>query len=58
MVYDLSQIHVLVVDQDDHVTSTWRWLLEGLGVARWHLSLSHDGGLAIAYVIAEGGRPD
>ncbi|WP_298723917.1 response regulator [uncultured Ferrovibrio sp.] len=35
MVYDLSQIHVLVVDQDDHVTSTWRWLLEGLGVARW-----------------------
>ncbi|RJL23561.1 holo-ACP synthase [Bailinhaonella thermotolerans] len=25
------------------------------GVARWHLSLSHDGGVAVAYVIAEGG---
>ncbi|MFD0655833.1 holo-ACP synthase [Thermocatellispora tengchongensis] len=25
-----------------------------LGVRRWHLSLSHDGGVAIAYVIAEG----
>lgn len=25
-----------------------------LGVLRWHVSLSHDGGLAIAYVIAEG----
>ncbi|MFC6086959.1 holo-ACP synthase [Sphaerisporangium aureirubrum] len=25
-----------------------------LGVARWHVSLSHDGGLAVAYVIAEG----
>jgi holo-[acyl-carrier protein] synthase len=24
-----------------------------LGVDRWHLSLAHDGGLAIAYVIAE-----
>ncbi|MEU4578220.1 holo-ACP synthase [Nonomuraea sp. ATR24] len=26
----------------------------GLGVKRWHVSLSHDGGIAIAYVIAEG----
>lgn len=25
-----------------------------LGVRRWHISLSHDGGVAIAYVIAEG----
>ncbi len=24
-----------------------------LGVERWHISLSHDGGVAIAYVIAE-----
>ncbi|ETK33184.1 holo-ACP synthase [Microbispora sp. ATCC PTA-5024] len=24
-----------------------------LGVRRWHLSLSHDGGVAVAYVIAE-----
>lgn len=27
-----------------------------LGIARWHLSLSHDGGFAIAYVIAETGH--
>ncbi|MDX6285517.1 MAG: holo-[acyl-carrier protein] synthase [Frankiales bacterium] len=26
----------------------------GLGVHRWHISLSHDGGLAIAMVVAEG----
>jgi holo-[acyl-carrier protein] synthase len=26
-----------------------------LGVARWHLSLSHDGGIASAMVIAESG---
>ncbi|GGS80846.1 holo-[acyl-carrier-protein] synthase [Planobispora rosea] len=25
-----------------------------LGVTRWHISLSHDGGVAVAYVIAEG----
>ncbi len=25
-----------------------------LGVARWHLSLSHDGGVAMAFVVAEG----
>ncbi|MFC4057762.1 holo-ACP synthase [Planomonospora corallina] len=25
-----------------------------LGVARWHISLTHDGGVAVAYVIAEG----
>ena len=25
-----------------------------LGIASWHLSLTHDGGNAIAYVIAEG----
>jgi holo-[acyl-carrier protein] synthase len=26
------------------------------GVAQWHLSLSHDGGIASAMVVAEGGR--
>jgi holo-[acyl-carrier protein] synthase len=26
------------------------------GVDRWHLSLSHDGGIASAMVVAEGGR--
>ncbi|HEX6989842.1 MAG TPA: holo-ACP synthase [Bacillota bacterium] len=28
-----------------------------LGVARLHLSLSHDGPFAAAFVVAEGGRP-
>ena len=28
-----------------------------LGVSRWHLSLSHDAGIASAVVIAEGDRP-
>lgn len=27
---------------------------DGVGVARWHLSLSHDGGRALAFVVAEG----
>jgi holo-[acyl-carrier protein] synthase len=26
----------------------------GLGITRWHLSLSHDGGIASAMIIAEG----
>jgi holo-[acyl-carrier protein] synthase len=26
----------------------------GLGIKRWHISLSHDAGVAVAYVIAEG----
>ena len=29
-----------------------------LGVTSWHLSLSHDAGVASAVVIAEGGRAD
>jgi holo-[acyl-carrier protein] synthase len=29
---------------------------ESLGVTRWHLSLSHDGGVAAATVIAESGE--
>jgi holo-[acyl-carrier protein] synthase len=28
-----------------------------LGVTGWHVSLSHDGGIASAVVIAEGGNP-
>ena len=26
-----------------------------LGIAKWHLSISHDGGMAVAFVIAESG---
>lgn len=27
------------------------------GISKWHLSISHDAGMAIAMVIAEGARP-
>ncbi|MDO5494290.1 MAG: holo-ACP synthase [bacterium] len=42
-----------------HVTGTVAAAAARLGIDRWHLSLSHDGGLAVAYVIAEstGGTP-
>ena len=36
-----------------HVTGTVAAAAERLGIDRWHLSLSHDGGMALAYVIAE-----
>lgn len=29
-------------------------LADALGIRRWHLSLAHDGGLALAFVVAEG----
>jgi holo-[acyl-carrier protein] synthase len=35
------------------VTGTVAAVAEQLGVTRWHLSLSHDGGIASAVVIAE-----
>lgn len=36
------------------ITGTVRAAGEQLGIATWHLSLSHDGGRAIAFVVAEG----
>jgi holo-[acyl-carrier protein] synthase len=36
------------------VTGRAAEVAEELGVKRWHVSLSHDGGFAVAYVIAEG----
>ncbi|MEU8380360.1 holo-ACP synthase [Streptosporangium sp. NPDC048865] len=36
------------------VTGRAAEVARALGVARWHVSLTHDGGVAIAYVIAEG----
>lgn len=36
-----------------HPGGTVRQAAGGLGVGRWHVSLSHDGGMAIAVVIAE-----
>ena len=37
-----------------HVTGTVAAYAAGLGVRSWHLSLSHDAGVASAVVIAEG----
>ena len=39
------------------ITGTVAAVAEALGIDRWHLSLSHDGGHAIAYVVAEGRTP-
>jgi holo-[acyl-carrier protein] synthase len=36
-----------------HVAGTVEAAARRLGVARWHVSLSHDGGVATAIVIAE-----
>ena len=35
------------------ITGTVRARADSLGVTRWHISLSHDGGIAAATVIAE-----
>ena len=37
------------------ITGTVRARADTLGVTGWHLSLSHDGGIASAFVIAEAG---
>ncbi|NUT42508.1 MAG: holo-ACP synthase [Thermoactinospora sp.] len=37
-----------------HVTGKAAEVAYELGVKRWHISLSHDAGVAVAYVIAEG----
>ncbi|WP_214326927.1 holo-ACP synthase [Nonomuraea sediminis] len=37
-----------------HLTGKAADVAYGLGVKRWHISLSHDAGIAMAYVIAEG----
>ena len=39
---------------DLRLTGTVAAAAKALGISRWHLSLSHDGGHAIAYVVAEG----
>jgi holo-[acyl-carrier protein] synthase len=36
------------------ITGTVQEAAEKLGVAAWHLSLSHDGGFCVAMVVAEG----
>ncbi|MDX6266685.1 MAG: holo-[acyl-carrier protein] synthase [Frankiales bacterium] len=35
------------------VTGSAKQAADALGVANWHLSLSHDGGIATAFVVAE-----
>jgi holo-[acyl-carrier protein] synthase len=39
------------------VTGTVAAVAERAGVTAWHLSLSHDGGSAVAMVVAEGAGP-
>jgi holo-[acyl-carrier protein] synthase len=50
----------IVVDADGRpwltVSGTVAAVAAERGVERWHLSLSHDGGIASAVVIAEAGR--
>lgn len=54
------QWHHCEVTNDEHgnpnlrITGTVDEAARALGITRWHLSLSHDGGHAIAYVVAEG----
>jgi holo-[acyl-carrier protein] synthase len=40
-----------------HATGTVASAAARAGVSHWHLSITHDGGLASAVVIAEGDRP-
>lgn len=54
----MSHLEAEVVRDDSgrpavRVTGRAADVARDLGVARWHVSLSHDGGLAMAYVIAE-----
>jgi holo-[acyl-carrier protein] synthase len=57
------QWHHCEVATDEHgnpslrLTGTVDAAARALGISRWHLSLSHDGGHAIAYVVAEGVVP-
>lgn len=50
----------IVVDTDGRpwltVSGTVAAVAAERGIERWHLSLSHDGGIAAAMVIAEAGR--
>ncbi len=36
------------------VTGTVAAVADSLAIRSWHLSLTHDGGLAVAFVVAEG----
>jgi holo-[acyl-carrier protein] synthase len=57
------QWHHCEVTTDEHgnpnlrLTGTVAEAARSLGISGWHLSLSHDGGHAIAYVVAEGVVP-
>lgn len=37
-----------------HVSGTVLAVAESLGIATWHVSISHDAGIATAFVVAEG----
>ncbi|MFD1931360.1 MULTISPECIES: holo-ACP synthase [Nonomuraea] len=55
----LSHLDAEIRSGDDgkpelHVSGQAAEVAYGLGVKRWHVSLTHDAGIAMAYVIAEG----
>jgi holo-[acyl-carrier protein] synthase len=51
--------HDMVIASDDHgnpdirVSGAAAALAEARGITRWHLSMSHDAGVAVAMVVAE-----
>ncbi|GAA4581049.1 holo-ACP synthase [Planotetraspora phitsanulokensis] len=54
----MSHLEAEILKEDDgrptlRITGRAADVARELGVARWHVSLSHDGGVAVAYVIAE-----
>ena len=60
--HGLEWHHCEIVTTDDgeptlEVSGTVAAAAAARGIAAWHLSLSHDGGHAIAFVVAEGERP-
>lgn len=58
--HGLEWHHCEVISEPDgnpflRLSGTVAKAAQQLGIDRWHLSLSHDGGHAIAYVVAEAG---
>jgi holo-[acyl-carrier protein] synthase len=57
---DGVRLQDIVIQHDDkgapsyHLKGTAKDLAESLGVTQAHLSISHDGGLAIAFTVLEG----
>lgn len=60
--HGLQWHHCEILTRDDgepvlEISGTVAEAAMARGIVTWHLSLSHDGGHAIAFVVAEGDRP-